>query len=269
MFQGQMSIRKRSSGLRRVIGARRNTRQGVPVWLLAILAAAGLSAPVAWSVAQAASSADSPKSAQVAASANAASGAEGTKPGNQTRIRVRVNEVNIPVTVLSKRGVPVIDLTPKDFEIFEDGQRQTIKYFYRGERPPLRIGVILDTSNSARPQLKFEKDSAAEFAFNMLQGRSSKNQIFLQSFDSQSSVIQDFTNDPNVLNEKIRHLKAGGGKALYDAIYFACREKMLPLGPRAQTRRVLVVLSDGLDVESGLHEFLSHDPEIADAAAFD
>jgi Ca-activated chloride channel family protein len=161
-----------------------------------------------------------------------------------------VNEVNIPVTVLDKRGVPVIDLTPKDFEIFEDGQRQTIKYFYRGERPPLRIGLILDTSNSARPQMKFEKDSASEFAFDLLQGRSSKNQMFLQTFDSTSSIIQDFTNDPNLINDKIRGLRAGGGKALYDAIYFACKNKMLTLGPRARTRRVLVIISDGLDVQS-------------------
>ena len=158
---------------------------------------------------------------------------------DQKPIQVRVNEVNVPVTVLDKRGIPVIDLAAKDFEIFEDGQRQTIKYFYRGERPPLRVGLILDTSNSARPQLEFEKESAGEFVFNLLQGRSSRNRVFLQTFDSTSSIIQDFTNDPDLLNEHIRKLKAGGGKSLYDAIYLACRDKMLSLGPRAETRRVL------------------------------
>jgi len=166
------------------------------------------------------------------------------------RIVVRVNEVNVPVSVLDKRGVPVIDLKEKDFEIYEEGQRQKIKYLYRGERPPLRIGLVLDTSNTARPQLEFEKDSAAEFAFNMLQGRSSRNRIFLQTFDSSSSIVQDFTSDPNTLNEQIRKLKAGGGKALYDAIYFACKEQMMPLGAPRETRRVLVVISDGMDVQS-------------------
>jgi Ca-activated chloride channel family protein len=168
----------------------------------------------------------------------------------QTTVRVKVEVVNVPVTVLDKRGRPVIDLGKDDFQIFEDNVPQTIKYFSREMRQPLRIGLILDTSNSARPALQFEKDAASEFVFNMLQGRSSKHQIFLQTFDATSSIIQDFTNDPEMLNEKIRGLKAGGGKALYDAIYFACREKMLNSGPPENTRRVLVVVTDGRDVQS-------------------
>src|SRR5947199_8331770 len=84
----------------------------------------------------------------------------------------------------------------------------------------------------------------------MLQGTDSKNQVFLQTFDSTSSIVQDFTNDPQALNEKIRGLKAGGGKALYDAIFFACKEKMLKLGQPENMRRLLVVVSDGLDFHS-------------------
>jgi Ca-activated chloride channel family protein len=175
---------------------------------------------------------------------------EPTPTTEQKPIRIRVNEVNVPVTVLSKRGIPVIDLEQKEFRILENGVPQKIKYFYRGERPPLRIGLVLDTSNSARPQLKFEQESAGDFVFNILQGRSNRNKIFLQTFDSSSSIVQDFTSDPDLLNQKIRKLKAGGGKALYDAIYSACKDKMLTLGPRAETRRVLVVISDGLDAQS-------------------
>ncbi|MBZ5565257.1 MAG: VWA domain-containing protein [Acidobacteriia bacterium] len=171
-------------------------------------------------------------------------------PDNKNSIKVHVEVVNVPVTVLDKRGLPVINLTQKDFEVFEDGKRQTISYFRREPQPPLRIGLILDTSNSARRQLSFEKDAASEFAFNMLRGQNSKNRIFVQTFDETSSIIQDFTNDPDTLNEKIRGLKAGGGKSLYDAIWFACREKMLNAGPPEDTRRVLVLISDGIDVQS-------------------
>jgi Ca-activated chloride channel homolog len=165
-------------------------------------------------------------------------------------VRIRVDVVNVPVTVLNKRGLPVIDLTKDDFQLFEDGVQQNIKYFNRETQMPLLMGVIMDTSNSARRQLEFEKDASIEFAFTMLQGRSSKNQLFVQTFDSTSSVVQDFTNDPDVLNEKIRDIKAGGGKALYDSIYSACRDKMLKAGNPEDTRRILVVISDGLDVES-------------------
>lgn len=168
----------------------------------------------------------------------------------QTTVRVRVEIVDVPVTVLDKLGRPVLNLNKDDFRVLEDNVPQTIKYFSREMRQPLRIGLILDTSNSARPALQFEKDSASEFVFNMLRGRSSKNQIFLQTFDATSSIIQDFTSDPEQLNEKIRLLKAGGGKALYDAIYFACREKMLTEPRTISARRVLVVISDGRDVQS-------------------
>jgi VWFA-related protein len=165
-------------------------------------------------------------------------------------IRVRVQVVSVPVSVLDKRGLPVIDLNQDDFHVYEDGKLQKIKYFVREPLPPLRIGLILDTSNSARPQLPFEKDAASEFVFNMLQIRASKNLVFLQTFDATSSIVQDFTDDAEVLNEKIRKLKAGGGKAVYDALYYACKEKMLNSGPPEQFRRVLVLVSDGIDVQS-------------------
>lgn len=199
---------------------------------------------------------------QPAAAAPASQGTpskEGTTPTSPEKIGVRVEVVNVPVTVLDRHGRPVIDLTKEDFQVFEDGVEQAIRYFSREVRQPLRIGLVLDTSNSARPALQFEKDAASEFVFNMLQGRSSKNQIFLQTFDATSSVVQDFTNDPEILNEKLRALKAGGGKALYDAIYFACKEKMLNSGPPENMRRVLVLVSDGRDVasEHALDEALS------------
>jgi VWFA-related protein len=185
-----------------------------------------------------------------AAAAQATRKPSDTTASSKQRIRVRVEVVNVPVTVLDKRGLPVIDLTQNDFRVYEDGKVQAIRYFRREPPLPLWIGLILDTSNSARRQLSFQKDAASEFVFNMLQGRSSRNRICLQTFDATTSVIQDFTNDPEVLNEKITGLKAGGGKAFFDAIYLACREKMLHAGEPQNVRRVLVVISDGVDVQS-------------------
>lgn len=184
-------------------------------------------------------------------SSNPASSSPAPAPASTSpNIRVRVEVVNVPVTVLDKRGTPVIDLTKDDFRLYEDGKPQAIKYFLQEPQPPLWIGLVLDTSNSARPILSFEKDAASEFVYDMLKGRSTKNHVFLETFDATSSVVQDFSSDPDVLNDKVRDLKAGGGKALYDAIYTACRDKLLQAGRPEETRRILVVMSDGLDVQS-------------------
>jgi Ca-activated chloride channel family protein len=234
-------VRRPSARLRlAVLRARDRICTSVSAAAFAVL----LVAAVLWNAPIAAQQADT----KTANSGKPAAG-ETAQPTDKS-IKVPVNVVNVPVTVLDKRGLPVIDLTQNEFQIFEDGKPQAIKYFFRGTRPPLRIGLVLDTSNSARRQFQFEKEAAGEFVFNMLQGRSSKNQIFLQTFDAASSIIQDFTNDPETLNEKILALKAGGGKALYDAIYFACKEKMFNSGLPADNRRVLVVVSDGQDAQS-------------------
>jgi len=196
------------------------------------------------------SSAASDSGAKPAAQQPSARPDQTIPPGSKKPFRVRVEVVDVPVTVIGKRGIPIIDLTQDDFQVFEDGRPQAIRYFSQESHQPLRIGLVLDTSNSARRQLSFEKDAATEFVFEMLQGRAIKNQVFLQTFDSSSSLIQDFTSDAETLNEKIQDLKAGGGKALYDAIYSSCKDKMMQAGDPESTRRVLVVISDGIDVQS-------------------
>lgn len=190
-----------------------------------------------------------PPSASAKDSSNASTpGSDSTT--NNNRIKVHVEVVDVPVTVLDKHGLPVINLKKSDFKVYEDGKRQTITYFSSEKMPPLRIGLIVDTSNSARFYLKFERSAASEFAYSMLRGLDSRNEIFLETFDTSSHVLQDFTNNPDAINDKLRHLKAGGGKSLYDAIYAACKHEILKAGPREQTRRVLVVISDGVDVAS-------------------
>lgn len=209
-------------------------------------AGAQAQAPAASPVAQETASSGSSRAAPPSAGPSSTAGAS----SNNNNIRVSVQVVNVPVTVLDKRGMPVIDLSQKDFRIYENGQLQTIRYFVQQPAPPLRIGLIIDTSNSARPLLSYEKDAASEFVFDMLQGRTTKNQVFLETFDATSSIVHDFSSDPDELNDTIRDLKAGGGKALYDAIFTACRDKMMHAGLPEQMRRVLVVMSDGLDVQS-------------------
>src|SRR5277367_3848394 len=156
--------------------------------------------------------------------------------------------VHLVATVMDRRHEFVTDLEQKDFKVLEDGAPQQIRYFGRDTDLPLRIGILLDTSNSIRPRLEFEKEAANDFLEHVI--RRNKDQAFLMTFDNEPEVIQDFTGDLALLTDAIRKQRAGGGTALDDAIYRAA-EKLsnppLPKGPNPEVRRVLVVISDGDD----------------------
>jgi Ca-activated chloride channel homolog len=156
--------------------------------------------------------------------------------------------VHLVATVMDHHHNFVTDLQQSDFKILEDGTAQDIRYFGRDTDLPLRIGILLDTSNSIRPRLEFEKEAANDFLQHVI--RRNKDMAFLMTFDNEPEVIQDYTGDLSLLTDAIRKQRAGGGTALDDAIYRAA-EKLsnppLPKGPNPEVRRVLVVISDGDD----------------------
>jgi Ca-activated chloride channel homolog len=156
--------------------------------------------------------------------------------------------VHLVATVTDRRHNFVTDLEQSDFKILEDNTPQEIRFFGRETDLPLRIGVLLDTSNSIRPRLAFEQDAAIDFLDGVI--RRNKDMAFLMTFDNEPDVIQDYTGDLGLLTAAIRKQRAGGGTALNDAIYRAS-EKLLnppvPNGPNPEVRRVIVVISDGDD----------------------
>lgn len=156
--------------------------------------------------------------------------------------------VHLVATVMDRRHEFVTDLDEADFKVLEDGAPQEIRYFGRDTDLPLRIGILLDTSNSIRPRLEFEKEAANDFLQHVI--RRNKDLAFLMTFDNEPEVIQDYTGDLALLSDAIRKQRAGGGTALDDAIYRAA-EKLsnppLPKGPNPEVRRVLIVISDGDD----------------------
>jgi Ca-activated chloride channel family protein len=156
--------------------------------------------------------------------------------------------VHLVATVMDRRHEFVTDLDQADFKVLEDGTPQEIRYFGRDTDLPLRIGILLDTSNSIRPRLEFEKEAANDFLQHVI--RRNKDLAFLMTFDNEPEVIQDYTGDLALLSDAIRKQRAGGGTALDDAIYRAA-EKLsnppLPKGPNPEVRRVLIVISDGDD----------------------
>jgi Ca-activated chloride channel homolog len=156
--------------------------------------------------------------------------------------------VHLVATVTDRRHNFVTDLEQSDFKILENSTPQEIRFFGRETDLPLRIGVLLDTSNSIRPRLAFEQDAAIDFLDGVI--RRNKDMAFLMTFDNEPDVIQDYTGDLGLLTAAIRKQRAGGGTALNDAIYRAS-EKLLnppvPHGPNPEVRRVIVVISDGDD----------------------
>ena len=156
--------------------------------------------------------------------------------------------VHLVATVTDRRHNFVTDLEQSDFKILENSTPQEIRFFGRETDLPLRIAVLLDTSNSIRPRLAFEQDAAIDFLDGVI--RRNKDMAFLMTFDNEPDVIQDYTGDLGLLTAAIRKQRAGGGTALNDAIYRAS-EKLLnppaPHGPNPEVRRVIVVISDGDD----------------------
>jgi VWFA-related protein len=172
---------------------------------------------------------------------------EETPTGDQpiTTIRVQANEVNLLFTVTDKKGKFITGLQRENFGLLDDGHAPlAVLRFSQQTNLPLRVGIMLDTSSSIRSRFQFEQDSAIEFFLQVLHRN---DRAFIEGFDVQTNVAQDFTNSVDLLNQGIRKLRPGGGTALFDALYQTCRDQMLTLREESAVRRALILVSDGDD----------------------
>jgi Ca-activated chloride channel homolog len=173
-----------------------------------------------------------------------------TPPQQGPTFTREVNLVDVLLTVLDRRNKLVLDLEKTDFKISDDNVQQDIRFFSKQSDLPLRIGMLLDTSNSVRDRLKFEQEAAVDFVYSVL--RRGKDQAFAMTFDDEPQIIQPFTGDAGLLRDEINKTRAGGGTAVYDAIYDACAKQLSnpPRPPGDQpdvVRRVMILISDGED----------------------
>jgi Ca-activated chloride channel family protein len=173
-----------------------------------------------------------------------------SQPASSTQpIRVRVELVNVLMTVTDRKNRLVIHMTKDDFKVLEDGKPQTIRYFSRESDLPLRIAILIDTSNSIRERMRFEQEAAIDFLNTTI--RRGKDLAFVVGFDVEPQLVQDYTDNLEKLANAIRGLQAGGVTSLYDAIFFSCKEKMLFFPPpEPYLRRVMIIISDGQDNQS-------------------
>src|SRR5205823_9448587 len=133
-----------------------------------------------------------------------------------TRIILDVTRVNILFTVTDKKGRFVTDLGKSDFDVLENKKSQTIQQFTAESDLPLRLAVLIDTSNSIRDRFRFEQQAASEFLKSVVQANQDKAMIV--SFDTSTELVADLIDDTAKLEKAIRDLRPGGGTALFDAI---------------------------------------------------
>ena len=166
-----------------------------------------------------------------------------------TTIRHTVNEVNVVFTVTDKHGHYVRDLKKENFKVMDDSKPATeIRSFHAEANLPLEVGLLVDASNSVRDRFKFEQQAAVEFLNQTI--RPKYDEAFVVGFDVTPEVTQDFTDNTEKLSFGVRALRPGGGTAMYDALYFACRDKLMKAQHNGPVRRAIILLSDGDDNQS-------------------
>jgi VWFA-related protein len=164
-------------------------------------------------------------------------------------IRSRVNEVNVLFIATDKHGKFVRDLNQADFSILDDHKPpQAILNFRRETDLPLHMGLLVDVSGSVDSRFEFEQTASTSFLQHTL--RAGYDKAFVMGFNSHSQMAQDFTDKVALLSTGVHKLHAGGGTALYDAVYRACKEKFLKDRPERPVRKAIIVVSDGEDNQS-------------------
>jgi Ca-activated chloride channel family protein len=167
-------------------------------------------------------------------------------------LRITANEVNLIFTVTDKHGHYIPNLKLNDFALLDDQRApEKITSFRQQINLPLRVGIVVDASTSIRTRFQFEQQSATEFLINILKPRSDR--AFVMGFDVTPTIEQDWTNNLDALETGINRMRPGGGTALFDAVYTACRDKLLSERGQEPVRKAMILISDGDDNQSRVH----------------
>lgn len=185
-------------------------------------------------------------------------------PQSSAPLQVQTTVVNVFTTVRDRHNGIVSDLAKDDFKVFEDGVEQKISYFTKEVDLPLSLALLMDTSGSMQEILNAEKEAASNFVEEVMH---KKDEALIMSFDTDVNLLADFSEDPSVLQQAIRRAEInvdatgaggtggtvpsrGGGTNLYDAVYLAAHDELLP----EAGRKAIILLTDAEDTGSKLSE---------------
>jgi Ca-activated chloride channel homolog len=167
----------------------------------------------------------------------------------QPTFRITADEVSI-FFAATDHGKSVTDLAASDVKIRDDSQPPGAILGFRNESQlPLRLGLVVDTSDSIAKRLSFERGAAAKF---LQEAAVDENSLaFVVGVNNSVFLVQDFTSDQTLISHAVNQLAPGGGTALWDAVAFAADK--LAGHPEVQpVARILVVISDGEDNSSSI-----------------
>jgi Ca-activated chloride channel family protein len=166
----------------------------------------------------------------------------------QNAFRSRVDLVNVGVTVSDKKGALIQQLTADDFELYEDGAKQVVRYFAAGaavtDAPVLHLGLLLDVSESMGEDLRFSKTASIKFLNTLTDAAD----VTVVDFDTEVRTARYSQSDFARLIERIRLKKASGSTALYDAI-----GTYLDGAADQDGRKIMLLYTDGGDTQSSIH----------------
>jgi VWFA-related protein len=233
------------------------------------LPTAGQNAPIPPPPAPPAASSTGPTSNTDSASTPSSNSNAQAQDQSVETLKVNVEVVQLFFNVKDKHGALIPSLTKDNFDLFEDGKQQTIKYFKAESDLPLTLGILIDSSGSQMRVLEMEKEVGGSFLESTLR---SKDEAFVISFDVDITLLQDFTNSVSRLKHALNVAKintggvscSGGpigpqgpipcsstgprGTALYDAVYLASHDEL----SHEVGRKAMILLTDGEDEGSRL-----------------
>jgi VWFA-related protein len=170
-----------------------------------------------------------------------------------TTFKASAAEVIVPVTVTDEKGKFVSNLDAKDFELWDNGRKQTISFFTRERNQPVVIGYLVDLSNSNRLQWDKFREAIQDLVEATMEPMGNPDPRFsgyLIGYSTEPELMVNTTSDPEPLLDRVRKLKPGGASTLYDAIYMACTSRTLVKGEPIEPRRIIIVIGDGHDTNS-------------------
>jgi VWFA-related protein len=156
-------------------------------------------------------------------------------------MKVDVELVLVSVTVTDSENQLVSDLSPKNFQIWEDKIEQEIRYFST-EDAPLSLGIIFDVSHSMEKKIDLAREAAATF----LEMGTPEDEYFLVKFNNRARLAEEFTTDVSRLRDHLSFAPAEGTTAMYDAVYLGLNEVKGGQNPK----KALLLITDGEDNHS-------------------